>query len=112
VAYLVAGVAGLPARTIGFASVVATQLAQTLDMGWAGGRFSKPIVGAVVASSGLLIGALTIAPMRNLLTLSPLSPAAWGLIAAASIAAVVISRSLSFLHRTGSSRPVPAPAAS
>jgi cation-transporting ATPase I len=94
VAYLAMRGAGVPvARTVGFASIVATQLAQTLDMGIP----NRSTVGALLASAGLLVAALTFAPLRNLLTLAPLPPLGWALVAGASLAAVLLSRMLSSL---------------
>jgi cation-transporting ATPase I len=98
------------ARTVGFASIVATQLAQTLDSGLSGVRASRPVVGAVVASTALLVASLTFPPLGNLLMLAPLPPLGWGLIGAASLAAVLLGRGLSLLPVLGPGRPAVAPA--
>ncbi len=57
------------AKTVAFATIVANQLAQTLDAGRLGQRPSHQVVGAVLASSGLLGATLTISPLRRLLGL-------------------------------------------
>jgi magnesium-transporting ATPase (P-type) len=95
-AYLIAqGLGGLPqARSVAFASIVATQLAQTLDAGRAEGTLTRPVLAAVTASAGLLAAALTAAPLRNILGLAVLTPAGWALVAGGSAAAVFLSRVL------------------
>jgi cation-transporting P-type ATPase I len=108
--YAALGLGAPVARTVGFASIVATQLAQTLDSGWRGVRASRSIVGAVVASAALLVGSLTFPPLRNLLMLVPLPPLGWGLIGAASLAAVLLSRGLSLFPILGPRQRAVAPA--
>jgi magnesium-transporting ATPase (P-type) len=103
--YASLGLGAPVARTVGFASIVATQLAQTLNSGWSGVRASWSIVGAVVASTALLVASLTFPPLRNLLMLAPLPPLGWGLISVASLAAVLLGRGLSLLPVLGPGRP-------
>jgi cation-transporting ATPase I len=93
-AYLIAqGVSGLPqARAVAFASIVATQLAQTLDAGRAEGTLTRPVLAAVTGSAGLLVAALTIAPLRSVLSLTALTPFGWALVAGGAAAAVLLSR--------------------
>jgi calcium-translocating P-type ATPase len=100
---------GLPqAGAVAFGTVVATQLAQTLDAGWAEGSLSPTVVGAVAGSAGLLASALSLRPLRDLLGLGLLTPAGWGLIGAGAVAAVALNR---ILAATEAVRPARAPAA-
>lgn len=80
------------ARTVAFASIVATQLAQTLDEGRAEGRLTKSVLGAVAGSGGMLVAALTVPSLRNVLNLAPPSPLGWSLIGAGALAAVIVNR--------------------
>ena len=103
---------GLPAaRTVAFASIVATQLAQTLDVGWAERGPSRSVLGAVVASTGLLVGTLVVPPLRTFLGLALPTPLGLALVGGGALIAVVLSRTLnaSGLAR-GGARPFPAPA--
>lgn len=92
-AYLLAlGSGGLPqARSVAFASVVGTQLAQTLDAGRAEGALTRPVLAAVAGSTGILVAALTVAPLRSFLALVAPSPFGWLLIASTAVAAAAIS---------------------
>jgi calcium-translocating P-type ATPase len=96
-AYLFMQAAGGPqqASAVAFTSVVTTQLAQTLDVGRVEGILSRPVVGAVAASLGLLVATVSLPPIRNSLGLFSPSPLGWGVVAASSAAAVVISRAIS-----------------
>lgn len=86
---------GIPgARTAAFASIVATQLAQTLDAGWAEGGLSQSVFGAVAGSTGMLAAALTIKPLRDFLGLTLLTPLDWALVGAGALVAVVLGRML------------------
>ena len=87
---------GLPqARTVAFASIVATQLAQTLKAGWVEGGLTPPVFGAVGASAGFLIAAITIPPLRTLLALTLPTPLSWTLIGAGAVIAAVAGGSSS-----------------
>jgi len=84
---------GLPqARTVAFASVVATQLAQTLDAGRAEGGLSRSVLGAVAGSAGLLLAALAVRPLRDFLSLSVPGPLGLALVGASALAAMLIGR--------------------
>jgi calcium-translocating P-type ATPase len=80
------------ARTVAFASIVATQLAQTLDEGRAEGRLTKSVLGAVAGSGGMLVAALMLPSWRHILNLAPLSPLGWSLIGAGALSAVITNR--------------------
>jgi hypothetical protein len=103
-AYLVAlGSLGMPAAgSVAFASVVTTQLAQTLSLGRTADGFSRSVLGAVAGSTGLLVAALTVGPLRTFLNLASPTPLGWALIGAASLAAVPLNRLLVSLKLLGS----------
>jgi len=95
-AFVVAlGAGGLPqARAVAFASIVTTQLAQTLDAGRAEGGLTRPVVAAVAGSGGLLVAALTVPAVRNILLLAAPTPLGWALIVASAPSAILLSRVL------------------
>jgi hypothetical protein len=111
-AYLLMEGMGSPgqAGTVAFTSVVATQLAQTLEVGRVEGTLSRQVVGAVVSSFVVLFGTVTFPPLRNLLGLQMLSPLGWGAIAASAGSAVVLSRAISALGAFAPATP-PTPSA-
>ena len=87
--------AGVPvARTAAFTSIVATQLAQTLDVGWAEGGLSRSVLGAVVGSAAMLLATLVVPPARNFLGLTMLPPLGWGLVGGGALVAVLLGRML------------------
>lgn len=90
------------ARSVAFASVVATQLAQTLDVGRVEGSLTRSVFSAVAGSVGVLIATLTAPPLRDFLALVTPAPGSWLLVGAASLVAVLLGRSLS---HAGLSRP-------
>jgi len=84
---------GLPqARTVAFASIVATQLAQTLDAGRAEGGLTRSVLGAVAGSAGLLLAALTVRPLRGFLGLITPDPFGWTLVGTGALVAMLIGR--------------------
>jgi magnesium-transporting ATPase (P-type) len=85
------------ASAVAFTGVVATQLAQTLDAGRVQGTISSSVVKAVAASVGLLVSSVSIPPLRNFLGLLSPSPLGWGVVAASSAAAVLLSRAITIL---------------
>ena len=96
VSYLIMlGSSMLPeARSVAFASIVATQLAQTLDIGWSEGTLTKPVLSAVAGSVGVLLAAFTVPPLRNFLHLVMPSPLGWALIGTGALVAVGMNRIL------------------
>jgi calcium-translocating P-type ATPase len=82
------------ASSVAFGTVVATQLAQTLDTGWVEESINGTLLGAVAGSAGLLLSGLTLRPLRNLLGLGLPTPFGWTLIGSGAAAAVVLSRLL------------------
>jgi calcium-translocating P-type ATPase len=94
-AYLLALRAGVPqARSVAFTSSIATQLAQTLELGRTEEGWNRPVLAAVAGSTGILVAALTIPPLQQFLSLTLPGPAGWLLIGGASVVAVVLSQIL------------------
>jgi cation-transporting P-type ATPase I len=85
------------AGSVAFTSVVATQLAQTMEVGRVEGTLSPQVLGAVAGSAAVLLSTVTVPPLRNLLSLQTPSLFGWGAIAAASGSAVLISRAITAL---------------
>lgn len=92
-AYIMSLRRGLPeARSVAFASIVATQLAQTLQAGRSEGSITRPVLGAVGGSALLMAGALMLPPLSGFLGLVVPSLAGWLLIAGgAFLAGVLVS---------------------
>ncbi len=99
VSYLIMlGAGTLPqARSVAFASIVSTQLAQTLDAGRSEGTLTRPVLAAVAASAGVLIAAFTIPPLQQLLQLVIPSLPGLALIGAGTLTAVIMHRLLAWL---------------
>jgi calcium-translocating P-type ATPase len=95
------------ASAVAFTSVIATQLAQTLDAGRVEGTLSRSVLAAVSASVGMLVSAVTVPPVRNLLGLLAPSPFGWGLVGASAGAAVLISQAVALAGRRAP--PLPGP---
>ena len=92
---------GLPlARTVAFASIITTQLAQTLDVGRAESGLSRSVLGAVIGSTGLLVATLAVRPLRDFLMLAMPGPLGLGLVGAATLAALLLSRGLALPEST------------
>ena len=99
---LMLGASTLPeARSVAYASIIATQLAQTLDAGRAEGRLTRSVFGAVAGSTGMLIATLGVPPLRAFLNLVMPGPLGWALIGGGALLAVVLNRVLAspaFVH--------------
>jgi magnesium-transporting ATPase (P-type) len=95
-AYVLASRALSPAAggSVGYASIVTTQLAQTIDVGQAEGRLTGPVLGAVGGSLAVLALTLSVPSLRNFLGLAP--PTVPGLLitGGASVLAVALGRAL------------------
>jgi magnesium-transporting ATPase (P-type) len=106
-AYLLMQGLGRPAEAgaVAFTSVVATQLAQTLEVGRVEGTLSRQVVSAVGGSFALLFGTVTFPPLRNVLGLQTPSPLGWAAIGAAAGSAVLLSRVISALGAFTASAP-------
>jgi len=79
------------ARSVAFTSIVLTQLAQTTMAGRSEGHLTRPVVGAVGGSLGVLAVAFSFPPLRRFLQLVIPAPSAWGLVAASALAAILIN---------------------
>ena len=105
-AYLLTLGFGLPvARSVAFASIVTTQLAQTLDSGQAEGTLTRSVLGAVAGSAGVLLATFAIPALRTFLNLVIPPPLGWMLIGAGSLVAVLLSRLLSASRLAGPALP-------
>ncbi|CAA9358161.1 MAG: hypothetical protein AVDCRST_MAG11-3937, partial [uncultured Gemmatimonadaceae bacterium] len=93
-AYLVAlRAGGAPlARTVAFASIVSTQLAQTLDAGAADGDASHSIRRVVLGTAAVLAAMLVLPPLRTFLGLVAPTPLGWALVGASTAASVLLAR--------------------
>jgi cation-transporting ATPase I len=94
-----ATMSSVEAHAVGFASIICTQLAQTLDVGKAQGMLSPSVLGAVggsVAALGLTLG---VPPLRDFLGLVAPTAGGWAVVAASSAAAVAISRAVAAAGR-------------
>ncbi len=85
------------ARSVAFVSIISTQLAQTVMAGRAERHLTRPVLGAVGASLGVLLAAFSIPPFRRFLNLVLLPPSAWMLTAGGALAALLLNRLLSVL---------------
>ncbi len=93
-AYVVmVGLGSLPqARSVAYGSIIATQLAQTLDAGRAEGTLTRSVGLAVTGSAAVLLATFTIPPLRTFLSLVMPTPVGWVLIGSAALTAVGMSR--------------------
>jgi calcium-translocating P-type ATPase len=107
VSYLIMlGSSTLPAaRSVAYGSIIATQLAQTLDAGRAEGRLTRSVLGAVAGSAGILLATFALPPLRTFLNLVIPPPLGWVLIGSGSVVAVLLSRLLSSLRLAGPAFP-------
>jgi len=85
----------LRARSVAFASIIATQLGHTVDLGRVEGRLSAPVIGAVGASAGLTAAALALPGLQSFLGLAVPGPLGLAIVLAATVGAVAIARALS-----------------
>jgi calcium-translocating P-type ATPase len=95
----------IKARSVAFAGLVSTELAQTLQLGRVeSGHVTRAVTGAVAASFGVLALTFILPPLRGFLGLAVLDPAQWALVGAAALVAGILGG--------GVARPVlPRPAA-
>jgi calcium-translocating P-type ATPase len=82
------------ARAIAFASVVAGQLAQTLDLGRLEGHLSREVRAAVAGSAVFVGAAVAFPPFQRFLGLALPTPAGLILCGVAALASLLISRAL------------------
>src|ERR671910_2228430 len=91
-AHILADRSGAQPQTVAFASIVGTQLAQTLDAGRLDGRLSRSVIGAVGGTTALLALAITVPPLQRFFGLSAPSLRALALIAGAAGGAAGLGR--------------------
>jgi cation-transporting ATPase I len=91
-AVLLAGPLGAPPATVAFGCVMATQLAQTYDLGRARQTLSRPVAGALAGSLALVGLCLGARPLRSFLGLAAPTPSALALIGASAPAAIALAR--------------------
>jgi cation-transporting ATPase I len=82
------------AGSVAYMSIVTTQLAQTVDLGWAEGRLTPQVLAAAGGSLAALAATFALPPVRMFLGLAPPTVGGAMLVAAASGAAVVLARKL------------------
>jgi calcium-translocating P-type ATPase len=93
-AVLAAGPLGAAPQTVGFASIILTQLAQTVQAGRSHENLSGSVLAAVAGSGGLLGLSLILPPVRNFLRLPAPTPTGLLLSAATAPAAAVLAERL------------------
>jgi cation-transporting ATPase I len=95
-AYLLALRSGdLPAaRSVAYASVVGSQLAQTLDLGMHDHGGGRAVPAAAAGTAGVVAATIALPPLRTFLGFGVPGPAGLPLILAASAGGVVVSRGL------------------
>jgi len=82
------------AQTVAFATVVGTQLVQTVQAGGEGRRLTPAVSGAVGASALVLLATITLRPLRNVLGLVVPSPFQWALIGGGAVLSPILNRVL------------------
>jgi cation-transporting P-type ATPase I len=82
------------ARSVAFGSIIASQLAQTLEAGRTEDGWSRPVLASVAGSTVVLIATMTLPPLQRFLSLSALTPLGWLLVGAVSLVAVLLSQAL------------------
>jgi cation-transporting P-type ATPase I len=93
-AYVLAERSRAQPQTVAFASIVTTQLAQTLDVGRLDGRLSGSVAGATGGTTALLALVLTLPPSRSFFGLAAPSLPALALVGGATAGAVLLGRAL------------------
>jgi calcium-translocating P-type ATPase len=93
-AYTVARLLGAPEQSVGFAAIVATQLAQTLQASRAAGGVSRATGLAVLGTGAALAMALHLRPVAAFLGLASPGVGGWLLIAASAGAAPALAQAL------------------
>jgi magnesium-transporting ATPase (P-type) len=94
-AVIAAPLVGGQASAVGFASIVCTQLAQTVQAGASQGQLSVPVIAALGGSGGITALAFALPPLRRFLGLPFPTPGSLALIAATGPAAALLGARLS-----------------
>jgi magnesium-transporting ATPase (P-type) len=82
------------ARSVAYASIIMTQMAQTLDAGRTEGRLTRSVFGAIAGSTGMMIATLGVPPLRTFFDLVLPGPLGWAHIGGGALLAVVLNRLL------------------
>ena len=88
-----------------------SQLGQTLDLGWAEGRLTRSVAGAVFGSLAVMAATLTFPPLRGFLGLAAPGRGGALLIAGATATSVALGRALPRGDGPRDAQPAPAQAA-
>jgi len=94
-AYVIADGWRAQPQTVAFASIVSTQLAQTLELGRLDGRISGSVAGAVAGTTALLALSVMLPSLQGFFGLAAPSPAAIALVGGAAAGAVALASLLS-----------------
>ncbi len=93
-AVIVAPLVGAQGPAVAFASIVCTQLGQTVQAGRREGQLSAPVVAAIAGSGGVTALAFALPPLRRFLGLPVPTPGSLALIAASAPAAMALAELL------------------
>jgi magnesium-transporting ATPase (P-type) len=93
-AVLAATPLGAAPQTVAFASIIVTQLAQTVQAGFSQDQLSPSVLGALVGAGGMLGLSLLVGPVRRFLALPPTSLRSLALSAATTPAATLLAERL------------------
>jgi magnesium-transporting ATPase (P-type) len=93
--YILADRARAQPQTVAFASIVTTQLAQTLDIGRSDGGLNASVAWAVAGTAALLALAVTLPPLRTFFGLAAPSAPAIALVGGAAAGAAALGSELS-----------------
>jgi len=99
---------GAQAGSIAFASIITTQLAQTLDAARTQNGLNRPMVAAILGSAGLLAAAVALPSLRNFLGLVLPAPTGWLLIGVSTLVSLALNRLFTPVPATLSPRLLPA----
>jgi magnesium-transporting ATPase (P-type) len=107
-AFILALPGGLPAaRAVALATIVSTQLGQTLTAGRGVDGLHRPVVLAVLLSGGMLLAGITLPPLRTILAIGAPGPLGWALIGSATATTLVVDRLLPDRQNEQSQRALP-----
>ncbi len=90
-AVIAAPLLGAQSSAVAFASIVCTQLAQTIQAGRREGQLSGPVIAAIAGSGGVTALAFALPPLRRFLGLPLPTPATLALIAATGPSAMLLA---------------------
>ena len=107
-AFMLALPGGLPAaRAVALATIVSTQLGQTLTAGRSADGLHRPVLTAVLISGGVLMAGLILQPLRTVLAIGAPGPLGWALIGGATATTLLVDRLLPNRQNEQSRRALP-----